>query len=170
MIWPSPELATLKLDLSTARFTLPVFSGDDTEGPSEEVYSAPLTPMTTLSEGIVERKIEYDLVNDSWISITNGVGGVFGEGVYRFDDIGTVVEHNLKRELTLSNKDPLSAKYRIIQKMRNGRDGWLTDCDIDVTQTSDKEYFYITGFMDASINGEHVFHREYNSKIPRNGI
>ena len=95
--------------------------------------------MTTLSEGIVERKIEYDLVNDSWISITNGVGGVFGEGVYRFDDIGTVVEHNLKRELTLSNKDPLSAKYRIIQKMRNGRDGWLTDCDIDVTQTSDKE-------------------------------
>ena len=80
---------------------------------------------------------------------------MFGEGVYRFDDIGTVVEHNLKRELTLSNKDPLSAKYRIIQKMRNGRDGWLTDCDIDVTQTSDKEYFYITGFMDASINGEH---------------
>ncbi|WP_330603609.1 CocE/NonD family hydrolase [Mogibacterium timidum] len=170
MIWPSPELATLKLDLSTARFTLPIFSGEDTEGPSEKVYSAPLTPMTTLSEGIVERKIEYDLVNDSWISITNGVGGVFGEGVYRFDDIGTIVEHNLKRELTLSNKDPLSAKYRIIQKMRNGRDGWLTDCDIDVTQTSDKEYFYITGFMDASINGEHVFHREYNSKIPRNGI
>ena len=170
MIWPSPELATLKLDLSTAKFTLPIFNGEDVEGPSQKAVSAPLTPMTTLSEGIVERTIEYDLVNDSWTSITNGVGGVFGEGIYRFDDIGTVVEHNLKRELTMSNKDPLTAKYRIIQKMRNGREGWLTDCDIDVTQTADKDYFYLTGFMDASINGEHVFHREYDSKIPRNGL
>ena len=170
MIWPSPELATLKLDLSTAKFTLPMFTGEDTEGPSQKAVSAPLTPMTTLSEGIVERKIEYDLVNDSWTSITNGVGGVFGEGIYRFDDIGTVVEHNLKRELTMSNKDPLTAKYRIIQKMRNGREGWLTDCDIDVTQTADKENFYITGFMDASINGEHVFHKEYDVTVPRNGI
>ncbi len=170
MIWPSPELATLKLDLSTAKFTLPLFKGEDTEGPSQKAVSAPLTPMTTLSEGIVERTIEYDLVNDSWTSITNGVGGVFGEGIYRFDDIGTVVEHNLKRELTMSNRDPLTAKYRIIQKMRNGREGWMTDCDIDVTQTADKEFFYITGFMDASINDEHVFHKDYDVKIPRNGL
>lgn len=31
MIWPSPELATLKLDLSTAKFALPIFSGKDCE-------------------------------------------------------------------------------------------------------------------------------------------
>ena len=86
------------------------------------------------------------------------------------DDIGTVVEHNLKRELTMSNKDPLSAKYTITQKMKNGRDGWLTDCDIVVTQTADKDNFYITGHMDASINDEHVFHRDYDYKVKRNGI
>ena len=131
---------------------------------------APLTPMTTLSPGRVDRTIEYDLLTDSWTSITNGVGGVFGEGIYRFDDIGTVVEHNLKRELTMSNKDPLSAKYTITQKMKNGRDGWLTDCDIVVTQTADKDNFYITGHMDASINDEHVFHRDYDYKVKRNGI
>ena len=85
-------------------------------------------------------------------------------------DIGTVVEHNLKRELTMSNKDPLSAKYTIYQKMKNGREGWLTDCDIVVTQTSDLENFYITGYMDASINGEHVFHRDYDYKVKRNGL
>ena len=53
--------------------------------------------MTTLSPGHVDREVHYDLITDTWTSITNGVGGVFGEGIYRFDDIGTVVEHNLKR-------------------------------------------------------------------------
>lgn len=170
MIWPSPKLATLKLDLSTAKFALPIFSGKDCEGPGMEPKCAPLTPMTTLSEGHVDREIQYDLITDTWTSITNGVGGVFGEGIYRFDDIGTVVEHNLKRELVMSNKDPLSAKYTIYQKMKNGRDGWLTDTDIVVTQTADEEYFYLTGSMDAKINDEPVFHREYNEKVKRNGL
>lgn len=170
MIWPSPELATLKLDLSTAKFALPIFSGKDVEGPSMQPKCAPLTPMTTLSPGHVDREVHYDLITDTWTSITNGVGGVFGEGIYRFDDIGTVVEHNLKRELVMSNKDPLSASYTITQKMKNGREGWLTDCDIVVTQTADKDYFYLKGSMDAKINDEKVFHRDYDEKVKRNGL
>ncbi|MBQ1401271.1 MAG: CocE/NonD family hydrolase [Firmicutes bacterium] len=170
MIWPSPEIATIRMDLETAKFTLPLFKGPDCEGPMKEARCAPLTPITILQEGVVNREIRYDLVNDSWTSITDGVGGVFGEGIYRFDDIGTVVEHNLRRELTLSNKDPLSATYRIVQKMRNGRDGWIIDCDIDMIQTCDMDNFYIKGTMDAVINGEKAFHRDYDETIPRNGI
>lgn len=170
MFWPSPELATLTIDLAAAKLILPEFTGNDCQGPCMEAKCAPLTPMTTLSEGHVDRSVSYDLLTDTWTSITNGVGGVFGEGVYRFDDIGTVVEHNLKRELTLCNKDPLSAKYTITQKMKNGRDGWLIDADMVVTQTADKEYFYLTGHMDAKINGKDSFYREYNEKIKRCGI
>ncbi|EDY2188188.1 CocE/NonD family hydrolase [Salmonella enterica subsp. enterica] len=170
MFWPSPELATLTLDLSTARLRLPVFVGKDCKGPSMDAKCAPLTPVTILSEGNVDRYVTYDLVTDTWTTVTNGVGGVFGEGIYRFDDIGTVVEHNLKRELVLSNKDPLTAKYTITQKMKNGRDGWLTDTDIVMTQTAGKDYFYLTGRMETKINGEPVFHRDYDEKIKRNGI
>ena len=170
MFWPSPELATLSLDLSSARLTLPVFTGKDCDGPDPDAQCAPLTPTTELSPGHVDRTITYDLVNDSWTSITDGVGGVFGEGVYRFDEIGTVVEHNLKRELTLSNKDPLSAKYTITQKMKNGRDGWLTDADIVVTQTSDRDFFYLKGFMTVKINGEDSFRRDWDEKVPRRGL
>ena len=110
---------------------------------------APLTPMTTLSEGRVDRSVSYDILKDTWTCITDGVGGVFGEGIYRFDDIRTVVEHNLKRELTLCNKDPLSAKYTIYQKMKNGREGWLMDTDIVVTQTADEEYFLLDRIYDS---------------------
>lgn len=170
MFWVMPEIATLKLDLSTAKVTLPIFTGQDSEGPDMNPMCAPLTPMTTLSEGHVDRSVSYDILKDTWTCITDGVGGVFGEGVYRFDDIGTVVEHNLKRELTLSNKDPLSAKYTIYQKMKNGRDGWLMDTDIVVTQTADEEYFYLTGYMTAKMNDEEVFHRDYDRKVKRNGL
>ena len=170
MFWVMPEIATLKLDLSTAKVTLPIFTGQDSKGPDMNPMCAPLTPMTTLSEGRVDRSVSYDILKDTWTCITDGVGGVFGEGIYRFDDIGTVVEHNLKRELTLCNKDPLSAKYTIYQKMKNGREGWLMDTDIVVTQTADEEYFYLTGYMTAKMNDEEVFHKDYDRKVKRNGL
>ena len=65
---------------------------------------------------VVNRERSRDEGDEVLRRICSSMREVFGEGVYRFDDIGTVVEHNLKRELTMSNKDPLSAKYTIYQK------------------------------------------------------
>ncbi|MCL2496685.1 MAG: CocE/NonD family hydrolase, partial [Clostridiales bacterium] len=87
MFWPMPEDATLTLDLATAKMTLPIFTGQDCAGPNMQPQSAALTPATWLSEGKVERLISYDIVNDAWTCVTDGVGGVFGEGIYRFDEI-----------------------------------------------------------------------------------
>jgi len=170
MFWTMPEDATLTLDLSTAKCTLPVFVGQDFKGPNMQPTCAPLTPTTFLSHGHVDRSVSYDILKDTWTCITDGVGGVFGEGVYRFDDIDFTVEHNLKRELILCNKDPLSAKYTIYQKMKVGREGWITDSDIVTTQTADKDYFYLTGYIDTKENGKSVFHKIYDSKIKRNGL
>lgn len=170
MFWTMPEEYSLTLNLKDARFTLPIFHGEDIAGPDPEAQSAPLTPTTVLSEGKVEREINYDLVSDTWTCMTNGIGGVFGEGIYRFDEVDVTVEHNLKRELTLSNRDPLSAHYTITQNMRIGREGWWTNADITTTQTSDKEYFYITGQMDVSENEQHVYTKKWDQKIKRNGM
>lgn len=170
MFWNMPEDATLTLDLSTAKFNIPVFTGEDSVGPNMNPESAPLTPTTFLSEGRVDRNIFYDILTDTWTCVTDGVGGVFGEGVYRFDDVDVTVEHNCKRELILSNSDPLSAEYTIYQKMKVGREGWWVDADIEVTQTADKENFYITGFMDVKENEDKVFRKEYDFKIDRRGL
>lgn len=170
MFWNMPEDATLTMDLSTAKFILPQFNGKDTKGPNMSPKCAPLTPMTILSEGRVDRTVSYDILKDQWTCITDGVGGVFGEGVYRFDDIDVTVEHNLKRELILSNKDPLSAKYTIYQNMKLGRDGWWTNSDIVTTQTADLKYFYLTGTMNVTLNGKEIFKKKWDTKIPRNGL
>lgn len=170
MFWTMPEDAALTLDLSTAKLILPMFKGQCSKGPNMEPKCAPLTPITLLSEGHVDRSVSYDILTDTWTCITDGVGGVFGEGVYRFDEIDVTVEHNLKRELTLCNADPLSACYTIYQKMKVGREGWWIDADIVVTQTSDKEYFYLKGEMDVTENEAPAFNRKWDTKIKRNGL
>lgn len=170
MFWIMPEDAALTLQLSTAKLHLPQFKGADAKEPNMNPECAPLTPMTTLSEGRVDRSISYDILTDTWTCITDGVGGVFGEGVYRFDEVDIFVEHNLKREITLSNKDPLSGKYTIYQKMKTGREGWMIESDMVFTMWADRERFYITGNMHVTENGEEAFHKEYDYQTARCGI
>lgn len=170
MFWPMPENVTLTLDLNECDFALPVFSGKDSNKVNLEAQSAPLTPLTLLKEGRVDRSITYDILSDTYTCITDGVGGVFGEGVYRFDEIDVLVEHNLKRELVLQNEDPLSAKYTITQKMKIGRENCMMDADIILTQTSDKEYFYIKGKMQVKENEKLVFDKNYNYKTLRKSL
>ncbi|WP_285398152.1 CocE/NonD family hydrolase [Lysinibacillus sp. fls2-241-R2A-57] len=170
MFWPMPEDATLTLNLETATFSLPIFHGNQISGPNMNPESAPLTPITILQEGRVDRSISYDILSDTWTCITDGIGGVFGEGIYRFDEIDVTVEHNLKRELTLSNSNPLSAKYTIFQKMKIGRDGWWIDANITITKTSDQENFKIVGEMDIKENDKYAFHKKWDQKIERFGL
>ena len=170
MFWPMPENVTLTLDLNECEFALPIFSGKDSNKVNLESQSASLTPLTLLKEGRVDRSISYDILTDTWTCITDGVGGVFGEGIYKFDEIDVLVEHNLKRELSLKNDNPLSAKYTITQKMKIGRENCMMDADIILTQTSDKEYFYIKGKMQIKENQELVFSKNYDYKTARKSL
>ncbi len=170
MFWPMPEISTLTLDLNQCEFMIPKFVGSNCDKINMQAQSAPLTPLTLLKEGRVDRNINYDILNDIWIYTTDGVGGVFGEGVYKFDEVDVLVEHNLKRELSIQNNNPLSAKYTITQKMKIGRKDCMVDTDIILTQTSDEEYFYIKGNMKVQENNVIVFEKEYDYKTKRNSL
>lgn len=171
MFWPMPEEATLTLDLATGVLRLPVFK-ESVEGraPEAQPESAPLTPTTFLTEGYVDRSVSYDILKDTWTCITNGVGGVFGEGIYRFDEIDVTVEHNLKRELVLTNGDPLSAQYNLYQKMRLGREGWWTEANILTSLRGDAENFLLYSEMTVTENDKEVFKKEWKDTIPREGL
>jgi hypothetical protein len=171
MFWPMPEEATLTLDLATARLRLPVrHGGGAVPGPIAEPQSAPPTPATWLSQGRVDRTLKYDVLTDTWTVITDGVGGVFGEGIYRFDDIDTTVEHNLRRELSLRNGDPLSARYDLYQTMRIGRQGWQIDAEIVVSLCGDRTHFTLSAEMDVKENGQPAFRKTWSERIPREGL
>ncbi|MDR1711425.1 MAG: CocE/NonD family hydrolase [Propionibacteriaceae bacterium] len=166
LLWPMPDDAELTV---TAELVLPVFSGKDAAGPIPDPESAALTPITQLSEGFVTREVSYDIVSDTWTAITDGRGGVFGEGIIRFDEIDEELEHNLKRELTLTNSDPLSAKYVLVHNMRIGREGWMTEAKIRTQMTCDYDNFYVKSEMVSTENGVEVFAKKWDDTIPRVG-
>ncbi|MFP1915294.1 CocE/NonD family hydrolase [Lonsdalea quercina] len=168
MVWPMAEAATLSVDLASAQLRLPVCdSVQPIAGPNPQPKTAPDTPLTLLSPGRVDRHASYDIVTDTWTYVTEGVGGVFGEGVYRFDDIDTTVDHSLRRELTINSQDPLSARYLLTQSMKMGREGWWTEAEITLELRGDLTHFIVTADMRIQHNGQEAFNRQWDRRIPR---
>ena len=166
--WPMPEDATLTLDLASAKLTLPVFTGNDCEGPCMQPQIAPPTPATWLkTSGDTDRTMTYDIVNDSW---TYTIGGEGKKGMVRFDEIDVTVVHNEKREMTISNTDPLSAQCTSSQQALLGREGWWASTELTLTQTSDIDNFYIKGEMKVKENEKIIFEKEWDHKVKRNGL
>jgi len=127
----------------------------------------PMTPVTRLAPGSVQRYSTQDHVTGECTYITDAVGGVFAEGVQRFDEIGTEVSHSLKRELTITDEDPLSARYLLTQTLEMGREGWRIKVDIRTRMHSDREKFYLTGSLTAFENDVLVAEREWDETIAR---
>lgn len=173
MVWPAPEWATLTLGGGESKLFLPVRAArsDDGKNPFSAPESAPPTAATRLSQGRLERLYAYDAVNDRALYITDADGGVFGEGVVRFDEIGTAQDHHMKRELTISPSDPNSAAYllteRYFLKRETAGNPWDIRAEISCGMTSTKDNFTIWGKLEAFENGKSVAKREWREDVPR---
>jgi predicted acyl esterase len=173
LVWPAPEWAVLKIGAGESKLSLPVRGArpDDGQNPFAEPETAPLTAATKLSQGRLERLYAYDAVNDRALYITDADGGVFGEGMVRFDEIGTAQDHHLKRELTISPSDPTSAAYTVTEryflKREHPGEPWDIRADIRCGMTSTKDAFTIWGVLEAFENGQSVLKREWREDVPR---
>lgn len=168
MVWTAPELATLTIDTAGSQLDLPTrTAGTDDAVRFEAPAHGPLTPMTQLDPGTVRRWSTQDHVTGTTSYVTEGVGGLFGEGVLKFDEIGTELSHSLKRELTIADTDPLSARYVLTQSYAMGRDGWRTKIDTVTAMTSDATHFHLSGELKAFENGGLVAERHWSQAIKR---
>ena len=82
------------------------------------------------------RSVGFDLVSGVSTYVTDGQGGLFGEGAHRWDENGTVVSHDLRRELTIAANDPLSARYALRQSYEMGREGWRIRIESDTAMSA----------------------------------
>ena len=168
LIWPAPERATLTLRLP-AKLTLPVRPPD----PADSAISFPPpergepAPSTKVSEGRVTRTAALDLLSGVATYVTIGEGGLFGEGAHRFDEIGTVVSHDLKRELTIGADDPLSARYHLDQSYEMGREGWRIRIETQTTMQSTASNFVLRAIVRTYENGALAGAREMEEIIAR---
>jgi hypothetical protein len=169
LIWPSPEAATLTLSTMQSVLTLPVrpTSQDEQAITFSSPEAAPDAPMSIIRQGHAERTVEFDLLNRSATYCTVGEGGVFGEGVRRFDETGTSLSHDLTRELTISADDPLCARYVITQAYEMGRPGWMTRSETKMEMTATLDSFHVKARTEVFENGMSQLVREWDDKIPR---
>lgn len=168
--WPAPYDATLTLRTRMSTLSLPVRK--NTAGGDEVSFLPPVhgpeTPVTLIKAGTLSRHATQDLITGDNSYIAHGEGGVFGEGVFRFDDVDLLVDHSLTREMFINDNDPLSAKGKIVQSFTLGRKGWMTRIDITTHMSCDLDNFYLEAELDAFEDDKLVSHREWKEVIHRN--
>jgi hypothetical protein len=169
LIWPTPEHVTLAVHTANTRLALPVRTMQALDGanPFAPPESAPLTPVSKVADGRIKREVHHDLLTGAMTYVTDGEGGVFGEGVLRFDEIDTVVNHAMRRELTIHPDDPLSAQYRIVQSYDLKREGWDIRIETDTVMTSTRTELILTGRLDAFENGKRIGSRNWREAVAR---
>lgn len=170
MVWPAPSPATLTIATAGSTLTLPCRNGGDEAAPLPPALHGTDAPATRVDPGRIERWSRIDHVTGECTYITEGVGGLFGEGVLRFEDIDTTLSHSLRREFTIRPDDPLSASYVLTQSYEMGRDGWRIRIESRTAMRSDAGNFYLDGAMQVFENGEPVWKREWTEAVPRNLI
>mgnify|MGYP003897527537 FL=1 len=170
LIWPTPERVTLTVHAAGTQLALPVRSGQGLDGtsPFAAPESAPRTPVSKVADGFIKREVHHNLMTGAMTYVTDSEGGVFGEGVLRFDEIDTVVNHAMRREMTIHPEDPLSAHYRLLQRYEQKREGWDILIQTETVMTSTGTELILTGKLDAFENGKRVASRNWREAVPRN--
>jgi predicted acyl esterase len=169
IVWPAPYPATLTIRTGDSVLALPLRQGGGASLPVEfePPASGPSAPMTQIGNGLVRRYSLQDHVTGETTYVTEGVGGLFGEGVLRFDEIGTELSQSVKRELTIRDDDPLSARYLITQSYEMGRDGWRIAVRTRTEMRCDRDSFFLSGSLTALENGNAVAERTWSETISR---
>ncbi len=172
IIWPAPARPTITILTGTSRLVLPVRPDDpaDTAIGFAPPLHGPAAPTTQVAPGRISRSVAIDLQDDLVRYTTKGEGGLFGEGVLRFDEIGTTVGHSLERNLTLGLDDPLSARSVIEQRYEMGRDGWRITIETRTELSGDATHFHMRGELAACENGTLVRRRQWDERIVRDHL
>ena len=169
LLWPARELATLSLQTGGSRLTLPVRSGGDILTLSPPRHG-PGAPATKLDPGHVARTASFDLIAGTATYTTVGQGGLFGEGVIRWDDTGTSLSHDLERRLTIGATDPLSATATIRQTYRMEGKGFSVRIESVTGMQGDGETFTLSGTLSVFESDDLVHAREWVERFPRDHI
>lgn len=172
LIWPTPSPATLTVQTKKSFLLLPIRKArlEDTFVSFELAERGRSTPITLLTKGSFERFTHFDLLTGVATYVTDGQGGLYGEGIYRYDEIGTSISHNLKRQLSIQKDDPLSANYKLIQSLILEKDDWKISIKTNFEMTSDEKQLYLQGELQVFENDTPFANQSFNECINRDHL
>ena len=169
LVWPARDAATLTVETGRSLLRLPVREPGGADVAFAPPRHGPAAPATRLAESRAARSVTFDLLAETATAVTEGMGGLFGEGVLRWDDIGTELSHDLTRTLTVG-RDPLSPETRIVQRYAMGREGWRIRIETETAMSGDAAAFTITGELRAYEGDALVRTRTWRERVPRRDL
>ncbi|KRS18669.1 CocE/NonD family hydrolase [Roseovarius indicus] len=167
VVWPSPEPATLTIDLANSVLRLPVRERraiDDTLPPFPPAVSAPVQPKTILRAPVpqvveVVRDVRTGTVTTRQVS---------DNGRHRIDHTGWEFGSRSQRERSVSESDPTTAECRSVALNEWGRKG-QHEFRIETQQAMrcDENDFIIEASIRAYEDGKPVLAKSWLERIPR---
>ncbi|WP_245798023.1 CocE/NonD family hydrolase [Chromohalobacter japonicus] len=165
MAWPSPEPATLALNLQTTRLVLPVRLDNLSEPPPRDLgdpIGAPPMAAETLSAPHCDWQIIDDLANGSMqVEITDDAG------VIRIEDNDLTIASSTRETYAFEESDWSSFRACIVSEQSMSRDAWCTESRTETEFTATPSHFYIHARLVARERGEIAHEQTWDCEIPR---
>lgn len=167
-VWPSPEPVTITVATGSCRLRLPLLDADmvtpqavtfaQPEGakPQERLVLKPGEMQRSLTRDYITGREEMRVVVD--------------------DGLQDIVEHNLRigrrceERYSIAPDDPLSARIEAHWTLSVARDEWRTLCTTRTAMTATAEEFRLEARLEAYEGEELMFSRDYDRRVPRQGI
>lgn len=164
MAWPTPDNATLTVELANCRLVLPTRRCDDNQNRISmgEADKTELPPFETLREPISKRAItqEVELGDISYVIEDDG-------GEVYFKDIDLAYGSRSSQLYCIRDDDPLSAQAEYRYHCQMSRGDWQVQTDSWLQMTCDQDDFILKGRIMAQENGSEFHVREWDIRIPR---
>ena len=164
MVWPSPETATLTIDIAASRLDLPVGASPKASPsvrfkPAEHAAHGPVTVMEPARE---TRNITWNVESET---ATFDIRS--DDGRYVIDETGTEVASTRHKIYRISRNDPLSAETVVACHQEFRRDDWDIAVWTEVKVSADRTHFHVTGTVKATDRGKVFAMREFRERIKR---
>ncbi len=164
MVWPSPEPVELTVYSAASTLELPVRSREDTPdpGPAQPAECAPAMKMTQTESAPCSSVIKHDLMTGE-----TEVSARRGSGFYLIHENEISAGLNVSEQLSVQEREPLSAVTDMQSHARTGRPGLMFDVKARSRLTADGKEFTLHSTLEVQENNSVVFERSWIHKIPR---
>jgi uncharacterized protein len=158
LLWPSPQIVTLTLDVAASRLELPVRPrpANETPMPIASAPASPPDPKSWPTLTVTEAHGAARIV-ETWPSSESAIAEI--------DQ--TVSGSGPNLVLAMDGGDPLSCVWRAEQTAGYKRPGWDIALSAEVTIRASATHFQVTERLFASQNGETAADAAHQSEIPR---
>jgi putative CocE/NonD family hydrolase len=172
--WPSPSPVTLTVFAGASFVDLPVRPAAPEDAglrPFEPPERAAKEKRTTLFSMNLKRSVERDLTTDETVYTLVGDGGELGgAALVRIEAIDLEVGYTQWQQYRIRDSDPLSAAIEMRQTTVMRRREWSIRIVSRLSMTADPERFRIEGRLETFDGDDAFVVRDWDERIPRDGI